>query len=1120
MTRRLACLSAFLMLVFLPSFGSQDGGNAQNGLKKSQTVSPLQRHKVSRAAIADWSRRMKSPSPPPTQIGFLSGTQTAAGGGTFPNFPAVIGDFNGDGIKDVAAIVNISLTSTPAYNIAAELSNGKGGFTTVLTPTLAVETDAIFVGRFKSTDTTDSILVVHPAASPNNTLIEGWTSNGDGHFTTHGTVGVTTNGFVWATLADVNADGNLDVLVADAHTPNGNIWTLLGNGDGTFQAPTAVSFTGALRPLAPGNSGVPGNPVVFGDFNGDGNLDFAGPAATGGADDNKIVVYLAKKPGPGYDLPVSLATPDSVYDSCFLAGGDLTGDGKEELVSANCLDNNVTVYVNNGSGGFATGVYDDVASNPVGVTVADVNGDGHNDVVASCFRSADVKVLLGDGSGAVAPAAVGYATGGSPLVPPLVADFNGDTKPDVVVPDNEFSFVYLEGYGDGSFRSAVNYYATPGSFEAQAVNIASGDFNGDGIPDFVIGNTNSCLGVCPNTGVTVFLSNPDGSLQTGVNYNSASANFSLQYVAVGDFNGDGKLDIAASDAFNGVVQIFTGKGDGTFTTGATYASDTAATPNPVGLVVGDFNGDGKPDLAVINNHGNPAATANVGILINNGKGGFNTVVPYALSTVATEITAADVNGDKKLDLVVPLYGTSTTAGSAVAILLGNGTGTFQAEKDVSLGANLNPYDAAIGDLNGDGKVDLAVTIEDQSANPSQGIAVALGNGDGTFKAPTLLLSTLQSPKLDIPLPGYVKIVDLNQDGIPDLVYSNSEFSTVGVLYGKGGGAFYDPVEFPADRWAWGLALVDLNGDGGTDVVVSGNSLDFSGVAVLFNNGGNKTTLTSSLNPSNPGTSVTFTSTVAATVHGVTATPTGKVTFNDGSTALGSANLNSSGVATFSTSTLAGGSHSITAHYGGDANFLPKTSAVLNQVVNMPDYSLVANPTSQSVNPGSSATYSITLKLTNSYNGTVNFPASACSGLPAGTACSFSPSSITGSQSTTLTISTAGPTAALIAPPGLTPHKGALDLWASLGGLGLVGMVLAGDWKSRSRRRTGIVLAVLAVLFLMALVGCGGGSSSSGGGGGGGTPAGTYPIQLTVTGTAGTNGGSTLPHNLKVTLVVN
>lgn len=1121
MIRRIASVTILMVLTFASSFSQNATGSSNASRPTSATsgrkLNAPNTHK--RAAAANWSRVAKSSNPAPTGIGFLSAMQTAAGGGTFPNFPAVIGNFTGTGGTEAAAIVNTAAPpNPPTYNIAVALGQSNGAFTTKLTQINSAPqaSPAIFAGNLSGhTNGEDDILIVHPAPAGTMTTVEGWLSNGDGTFTSAGISPATLNGFVWATI-DVN--GN--VILADGATPNGNICTLTHAANGVFNTPTCVSVQGALNAgLSPG---VPGNPVVFADFNGDGFLDFAGPAGN-----NQIAVYLNDGTGHYTATPALLSTPDGVYDSCFLAGGDLNGDGKDELISANCDDNSVTVYVNNGSGSFAPGVYYAVGSRPVGVTIADVNGDGRNDVLSSCARSADIKVSLGNGDGTLQVPSVGYVTGGSPLVPPLVADFNGDGKQDIVVPDDEFSFVYLQGYGDGSFRDTVNYYASSGpnsgyGFQQQAVNIASGDFNGDGIPDFVIGNTNKGN----NSGVTVFISNADGTLNPGVNYVSGSTNYSLQYVAVADFNGDGILDIAATDNFNGVVQIFTGNGDGTFTAGATYATDPATAANPVSLVVGDFNNDGKPDLAVVNNYGGtPATSATVGILINNGIGGFNPAVTYALSNVATEITAAAlVNGNKNLDLVVPLFGACALnpapcphPGTAVAILLGKGDGTFTSQPDFQLGAAyFNPYYAAVGDLNGDGKVDLAVTIEDQK-NFHQGIALALGNGDGTFQAPTLLPSTVQNAFQDVPLPGYVHIVDLNKDGVPDLVYSNSQFSTVGVLYGQGGGAFYDPIEFPADRWAWGLALVDFNGDGATDVVVSGNSLDFSGVAVLFNTGGVKTTLTPSANPSSPGAAVTYTATLASPVKGITAIPTGKVTFSNGGTALGSATVSATGVATFKTSPLPGGTYNITAQYSGDGNFLPTTSAVLVEMV--PAYSLSANSNSQTVNPGSAASYKITQAILGGYNGTVNFPATACSGLPSGTACSFSPASVTGAGTTTLTITTAGPTGALVTPQNLMPH--ALDLWASLSGVGLVGMMLAGDWSGRNRRRMGIALAILAVIFLITLVGCGSGGSSTattgGGGPTGGTPAGTYTVTVTVK-DAAANSPTNGP--LKLTLVVN
>ena len=175
-----------------------------------------------------------------------------------------------------------------------------------------------------------------------------------------------------------------------------------------------------------------------------------------------------------------------------------------------------------------------------------------------------------------------------------------------------------------------------------------------------------------------------------------------------------------------------------------------------------------------------------------------------------------------------------------------------------------------------------------------------------------------------------------------------------------------------------------------------------------------------------------------------------------------------------------------------------------------------------VNPGSSASFTITLKPSNGYDGTVTISCPAT--LPTGVTC-VPPSPMSPPYApATLTIRTTAPSAALSAPANVNPHPQGLSLSASLVGVGMFGLVLTGDWKKRNRRGMTILLAVLAIAMILGLVGCGGGSSNNGGGGGGGggggTPAGTYQIQVTATGTAGTNGGNTTAHPLNLTLVVN
>jgi Bacterial Ig-like domain (group 3)/FG-GAP-like repeat/FG-GAP repeat len=1139
MKRKMICLSGFCLVVLLQSFGSQSRLDSRDQANPAHQTSKWSKSTSSNSrTTAKLSRRMLGANPPTSQIGFLSAPQVPTGGSAYSTFPGVGGDFNGDGKPDVAMMVDTG-TTTSNFEICAALSNGDGTFKTVLTQTTATEMDPIFVGDLNGDGKSD-IVLVHV-----NGTIEGWISNGDGTFTSAGTSAViTSNPLLGGTLFDVSGDKKLDVVLADEASPNGNVWTLLGNGDGTFGTPSAVPFSGQLSPFST---------VVFADFNGDGFLDFAGSSGSSG-NLYQVEVYLNNGSNTGYQTPLALNTPSGHYESCFNLAGSLSGHaGQADIVVANC-DNgiagrasNLTVYVNNGdgSGTFAnnnTGTVYAGGAWPSGLSIADINGDGKNDLVVTDQQAGGVAVLLGNGDGTLQgnPVLVSYAVGGGPrsALPPLVtdynpalvADFNGDGHLDVMLPDFRSNFIYLQGYGDGSFRSPVNYYAAlpaTGSGFPTSVTIASGDFNGDGIPDFVIGNSNR-TGFAG--GITVFLSNADGSMQPGVTY-TAAPTAQLQYVAVADLNGDGKLDIAATDGVNGGVQVFTGNGDGTFQAGLTFATELGGVYATLGIVAGDFNGDGHPDLAVVNQT-NSGANGDVGILLNDAQGhGSFTLAPAnpPLSVPTQDLTAADLNGDKKLDVIVPLFGTgntSTTAGKAVAVLLGKGDGTFTAQPDFQLvnGSSTfyQPVDAAIGDLNGDGKPDLIVGTDDQVfASANQGIVVALGNGDGTFQTPNLYPSSFQGG----PDPIGVQLIDLDGDRHLDVITANYKNGTVAVLYGKGDGTLFNPTEYVSNLEPFGIALADVNGDGAIDVITSGDGDGFSGVTVLLNSSADSTTANSSANPSVAGVPITLTATVSGSkVRGVTAAPTGTVTFFDGTTALGQPAPVNAGVAQLSVSSLSAGSHNITAQYNGDVNYLVSTSPVIVQVVKIaavPDYSLTASPTSRSVNPGSPASYAITLTPSNGYDGTVTLACPPSAKLPSGVTCTLPGPVVPAGKAVTMTINTTGPSALLAVPAGSNPRPAGMNLWASLGSIGVFGLMLTSDWKKRKWRHLAIALGILAIVMILLLVGCGGSSSSGGGGGGnGGTPAGTYTVTVMATGTAGTNGGNTSGHPLALTLIVN
>ncbi|MGA3041686.1 MAG: choice-of-anchor tandem repeat GloVer-containing protein [Bryobacteraceae bacterium] len=545
------------------------------------------------------------------------------------------------------------------------------------------------------------------------------------------------------TAGDVNHDGKPDLVVA-ANANSDGICVLIGNGDGTFQ--NGVFYTQGS------NTGA--TAVAIGQF-------------------------IANDSGD-----VVMGTGNGAY-----------------------------VYLNNGDGTFAT----PVLYGPGwidSIVVADINGDGKNDLMVSSYLASAVWVMLGNGEGGFT-AGSSFATDGYPnnLV---VADFNGDKKLDFATSNRNGQWVTVGlGNGDGTFRSSQSYGYSFGN----AINgIATADLNNDGNLDIVE------AGGGTGVGLTVMLGSSHGVFGAPTSVTLGCGNVANS-VALGDVNRDGNVDAVATTTNGGCqnneVAVLEGLGTGNFNAPVYYS--TGSTEQSTSIQLADFRGDGRLDIVVSNGDGS------LSVLLNNGQGvyGAATVIAGASGADAGNIVIGDFNNDGKLDIAVTDY-----SQQQINVLLGNGDGTFQSPIGTASPIHLNPSGLAGGDFNNDGKLDLAVTGEDYSGS----LVILTGNGDGTFTAGApYQFGTFEECTTESG-PYWIGVGDLNQDGKLDLAiavqsencsteyYGENSLGSAVIYTGNGDGTF----NLNIGPWLGGvqdsgIVLGDFNSDGMTDMAVVGGA---------------------------------------------------------------------------------------------------------------------------------------------------------------------------------------------------------------------------------------------------------------------------------------------------------
>ena len=320
---------------------------------------------------------------------------------------------------------------------------------------------------------------------------------------------------------------------------------------------------------------------------------------------------------------------------------------------------------------------------------------------------------------------------------------------------------------------------------------AIADFNNDGNPDLVFTLTDATL----SDNVIVRLGNGKGSFGTA---KTAAAGTSPIASVTGDFNGDGKLDLATASLSSNTVSVLLGNGDGTFGTASTLKVGS----KPNSLIAADFDGDGKLDLATANAD---SGAGNLSLLLGKGDGTFSnrTLSDRSQGKEPFAVATGDFDGDGKLDLAT-VEGRSST----LTLLFGDGKGNFGETKTFDLSGVL-PVALTVGDFDGDGKLDVATANQ---ANTTDNVLVLLGNGSGGFKKTTALTTNLVGSA--------IASKDLNGDGNLDIVTANRDASQVAVLTGNGKGGFSKSSSFAVGTSPNGLAIGDLNRDDKPDLVTA------------------------------------------------------------------------------------------------------------------------------------------------------------------------------------------------------------------------------------------------------------------------------------------------------------
>jgi hypothetical protein len=680
------------------------------------------------------------------------------------------GDFNNDGFTDFISPTKIMF------------GDGQGNFSEPRAVQLGTAVDRLITGDFNGDDNLDFASVV---SSTNSMMV--FYGDGFGNFPTSTEIPVGGSPDNYE-VNDFNNDRIDDLAVVLSNV--NRVVIALGTENGAFQSPVTIQVagTGSLRH------------ITSGDLNGDGKADLV-TSNDGFGTQSFFVPMLNDGSGNFTALPRFTDDFDTVTR---LKLADTNFDGKLDLIFTSTYTGTVVIKNGNNDGTFQTSRHTAGLPGDFKIFYEDFTGDGIPDFGLTSYQVEAFAVLINDGSGNFG--AERFDIGDYSPIGIVSADFNGDGRKDFVVAKESLSLSVTLRNAGGGFDAPVSIPLT-----RTPRFILTGDMNADNKPDIIalVQNISEQLGT-----TAVFISNGNGTFQPPVLSTIADIR-GMRQPALTFMTNDSVPDLIVPSPANQRVVLLQGYTGGVFIQTNVLNIQSAIRT----VATGDFNQDGKYDIAVLN--------GSVMIYLGDGNGNHEFIGSFPSGSANLGLFTSDFNNDGILDLVTSLDSTSPGAGNAgkIFILMGAGKGGFGAPREYTLGRGPTAMGAA--DFDGDGNVDLAVANPGQYAlsggfYPDSRISVLYGDGQGVFPRQNAVIAA-SSPR------GLI-IEDFSGDGLPDIMTSDYVLNSLSIIKNT---CLAQPANLPALSFAGNASVTE--GDAGESAVnVTVNLSSASTVPVTVN----------------------------------------------------------------------------------------------------------------------------------------------------------------------------------------------------------------------------------------------------------------------------------------------